>query len=131
MELGALALLGWPLDFMTVMVSSLVIGAGIDFGIHITHRFMEEWRDGGVEIDEAIRRTVGNVGKALLAAAVTTAGAFLILAFSRVDYMQRFGVITALSLIFALLSSLLILPSILAWHAQRLEKKKAKAASDA
>ena len=124
MELGALALLGWPLDFMTVMVSSLVIGAGIDFGIHITHRFMEEWRDGGVEVDEAIRRTVGNVGKALISAAITTAGAFLILAFSKVDYMQRFGVITALSLIFALLSSLLILPSILAWNAQRLDKKK-------
>lgn len=126
MELGALALLGWPLDFMTVMVSSLVIGAGIDFGIHITHRFVEEWRDGGVEVDEAIRRTVGSVGKALIAAAVTTAGAFLILAFSTVDYMQRFGVITALSLTFALLSSLLILPSILAWRAQRIEKKRTR-----
>jgi predicted RND superfamily exporter protein len=126
MELGALALLGWPLDFMTVMVSSLVIGAGIDFGIHVTHRFMEEWRDGGVEVDEAIRRTVGNVGKALISAAVTTAGAFLILAFSKIDYMQRFGVITALSLTFALLSSLLILPSILAWRAQAIEKKRAR-----
>jgi predicted RND superfamily exporter protein len=122
MELGALALLGWPLDFMTVMVSSLVIGAGIDFGIHVTHRFMEEWRDGGVEVDEAIRRTVGNVGKALIAAAVTTAGAFFIMAFSRLGFLQRFGVITALSLIFALLSSLLILPSVLAGIAQHLEK---------
>lgn len=126
MELGVLAILNWPLDFMTVMVSSLVIGAGIDFGIHVTHRFMEEWRDGGVEIDEAIRRTVGNVGKALLSAAVTTAGAFLILSFSKIDYMQRFGVITALSLTFALLSSLLILPSILAWRAQAIERKKAR-----
>jgi predicted RND superfamily exporter protein len=123
MELGALSLLGWPLDFMTVMVSSLVIGAGIDFGIHVTHRFMEEWRGGGVEIDEAIRRTVGNVGKALISAAVTTAGAFFILAFSKIGYMQRFGIITALSLVFALLSSLLILPSILAWRAQCIEKK--------
>ena len=126
MELGVLAILNWPLDFMTVMVSSLVIGAGIDFGIHVTHRFMEEWRDGGVEVDEAIRRTVGNVGKAVLSAAVTTAGAFLILSFSKIDYMQRFGVITALSLTFALLSSLLILPSILAWRAQRIERKKTR-----
>jgi predicted RND superfamily exporter protein len=126
MELGALALLGWPLDFMTVMVSSLVIGAGIDFGIHVTHRFMEEWRDGGVDIDEAMRRTVGNVGRALLSAAITTAGAFLILSFSKIDYMQRFGVITALSLVFALLSSLLILPSILSWRAQRIENKRSR-----
>lgn len=122
LELGALALLGWPLDFMTVMVSSLVIGAGIDFGIHVTHRFREEWHHGGVEIDEAMRRTIGNVGKALLAAAVTTAGAFLIIAISQVSYLRRFGGITALSLTFALLAALLFLPSVLAWRAGRVEK---------
>ncbi|MBC7231110.1 MAG: RND family transporter [Actinobacteria bacterium] len=124
MEIGALVLLGWSLDFMTVMISSLVIGAGIDFGIHFTHRFREEWCDGGVEIDEAIRRTVLHVGKALLAAAVTTAGAFAIIAASGVAPLRRFGGITALSLTFALLASLLVLPSILAWWAGRMERKR-------
>jgi predicted RND superfamily exporter protein len=123
-EMGALVILGWPLDFMTVMVSSLVIGAGIDFGIHVTHRFREEWHFGGVEIDEAIRRTIGNVGKALVAAAITTAGAFAIIGTSRIVFMRRFGVITALSLTVALLCSLLVLPSILAWRAQGVERKR-------
>jgi predicted RND superfamily exporter protein len=107
-----------------VMVSSLVIGAGIDFGIHVTHRFMEEWREEGLDVDEAIRRTVGSVGKALVAAAVTTAGAFAIIAFSGVSYMRRFGVITAMSLIYALLAALFVLPSILAWRATHADKKK-------
>jgi len=124
LELAFLAILDWPLDFMSVMVSSLVIGAGIDFGIHITHRFREEWHYGGVEIDEAMRRTMVNVGKALLAAAVTTAGAFAIIATSDISYMRRFGGITAISLTVALLSSLLVLPSILAWKAQRVERKR-------
>ncbi len=124
LEIGALVLLGWSLDFMTVMISSLVIGAGIDFGIHVTHRFREEWCDGGVEIDEAIRRTVLHVGRALLAAAVTTAGAFAIIAASGVTPLRRFGGITALSLTFALLASLLVLPSILAWWAGRVERKR-------
>lgn len=123
-EIGALVLLDWPLDFMTVMISSLVIGAGIDFGIHVTHRFREEWHFGGVEIDEAIRRTIGNVGKALVAAAVTTAGAFAIIGTSKIAFMQRFGLITALSLIVALLASLLVLPSLLAWRAQMVERKR-------
>jgi hypothetical protein len=124
MELGILVLIGWPLDFMTVMVSSLVIGAGIDFGIHVTHRFMEEWREGGLDVDEAIRRTIGSVGKALVAAAVTTAGAFAIIAFSDISYMRRFGVITAMSLTIALLAALFVLPSILAWKATHDDKKK-------
>jgi uncharacterized protein len=126
LEIGALSLLHWPLDFMTVMVSSLVIGAGIDFGIHVTHRFREEWHHGGVEIDEAMRRTIGNVGKALVAAAVTTAGAFAIIAISDISYLRRFGGITAWSLISALLAALLVLPSILAWRAAAVERKRDK-----
>ncbi|WP_287154512.1 MMPL family transporter [Candidatus Solincola tengchongensis] len=122
LEIGALVILGWPLDFMTVMISSLVIGAGIDFGIHVTHRFREEWH-GGMEVDEAIRRTVGHVGKALVAAAATTAGAFAIIALSDVTPLRRFGGITALSLTFALLASLLVLPSILAWYANLVERR--------
>ncbi len=125
-EIGALVILGWPLDFMTVMISSLVIGAGIDFGIHVTHRFREEWHHGGEEVDEAIRRTVAQVGKALLAAAVTTAGAFAIIATSRIVFMRRFGGITALSLTVALLASLLVLPSILAWRAYGVERARGR-----
>jgi hypothetical protein len=124
LEMGALSLLNWPLDFMTVMVSSLVIGAGIDFGIHLTHRFREEWHHGGVEAEEAMRRTVGNVGKALVAAAVTTAGAFGIIATSGISYLKRFGGITALSLTFALLAALLFLPTVLAWRAEIVDRKK-------
>jgi len=128
LEIGMLALLGWPLDFMTVMISALVIGAGIDFGIHVTHRFREEWHEGGLDVDEAMRRTIGNVGKALLAAAVTTAGAFGIIAISGMSFIRRFGAVTAFSLIFALLAALLFLPSVLAVHANAVEKRKGKAA---
>lgn len=129
LEIGSLVLLGWPLDFMTVMISSLVIGAGIDFGIHVTHRFREEWHRGGLDIDEAIRLTVLHVGKALVAAAVTTAGAFAIIAVSDITPLRRFGGITALSLTFALLASLLVLPSILAWWAEKVERKREEIAA--
>jgi hypothetical protein len=123
LEMIALFLLGWPLDFMTVMVTALIIGAGIDFGIHVTHRFREEWNLGCDNVDEAIRLTVKNVGRALLSAAVTTAGAFAVLAFSRVEQLKRFGGVTALSLVFALLVALLVLPTLLALLAGRKEKK--------
>ena len=127
LEIAALVVLGWSLDFMTVMISSLVIGAGIDFGIHVTHRFREEWH-GGADVDQAIRNTVGHVGRALVSAAVTTAGAFAIIAISDITPLRRFGGITALSLTFALLASLLVLPSVLAWYADRMESKGARKA---
>mgnify|MGYP002682750775 CR=1 FL=1 len=61
---------GWSLDIMTVMVAALVIGAGIDFGIHITHRFREEFHANGNGLEDALKNTVKNVGRALLAAAM-------------------------------------------------------------
>lgn len=127
LEMIALYVLGWPLDFMTVMASALIIGAGIDFGIHVTHRFREEWELGCANIDEAIRMTVGNVGRALLSAAVTTAGAFGVLIFSSVTPLRRFGGVTAIALISALLVALLVLPTILSLWAEGREKRNNKA----
>jgi hydrophobe/amphiphile efflux-3 (HAE3) family protein len=113
-ELVFLFLMGWPLDLMTVMVAALVIGAGIDFGIHITHRFREEWHQGGISLEEAIRNTVLHVGRALVAAALTTCGVFAIIGFSRMGMMQRFGWATTVGLLGALFGAELVLPSILA-----------------
>ncbi|GAH83875.1 unnamed protein product, partial [marine sediment metagenome] len=41
-EFGALYVFGIPLNIMTVLISALLIGIGIDFSIHITHRYREE-----------------------------------------------------------------------------------------
>ncbi len=120
-ELVFLFALGWPLDLMTVMVASLVIGAGIDFGIHITHRFREERHVNGTSVEEAVRNTVKHVGRALVAAALTTMGVFIILGLSNMGMMQRFGFTTAVGLLGALLGAVLVLPSILAIVAGRRE----------
>jgi len=118
-EIVFLFALGWPLDLMTVMVSALVIGAGIDFGIHITHRFREEWHHGDAPLDESIKNTVLHVGRALVAAAFTTCGVFAILGISSMVPMQRFGFTTAVALLGALLGAVLVLPSLLAIIANR------------
>jgi hydrophobe/amphiphile efflux-3 (HAE3) family protein len=129
-ELIFLLALGWPLDLMTVMVSSLVIGAGIDFGIHITHRFREEWHHGDTPLDESIKNTVLHVGRALVAAAFTTCGVFAILGISSMVPLQRFGFTTAVALLGALFGAVLVLPSLLAIIANR-EKRKGKALPEA
>ncbi len=114
LELGMLRLIDWPLDIMTVMIASLVIGAGIDFGIHVTHRFREELHEHGRGTEEAINATVRNVGKALVSAAFTTSGAFLILAISSLSPLRRFGIITAIALMSACFAALVLEPSFLA-----------------
>jgi hypothetical protein len=125
LELGILRLIGWPLDIMTVMIASLVIGAGIDFGIHVAHRFREEMYERGLSPEEAVNVTVRNVGTALVSAALTTCGAFLILALSSLSPLRRFGVITAVALACALFAALVLEPTLLASIALHKKRKGA------
>ncbi|MDI7251206.1 MAG: MMPL family transporter, partial [Actinomycetota bacterium] len=123
LEVGLLRLIGWPLDIMTVMIASLVIGAGIDFGIHVAHRFREELYENRLGPEEAVNATVRNVGTALISAAVTTSGAFLILAISSFSPLRRFGVITALALASACFAALVLEPTFLTTVATRLDRR--------
>lgn len=130
-ELGFLSLMGWTLDMMTVLISSLVIGMGIDYGIHVTHRFMEEYEPGETTVADALRSCVTRVGKPLLASAVATSGAFLVVSFSRMAPIRRFSLVTALSLIASLAASLLVLPSIITLIAKRHLLVREKAPTEA
>jgi len=121
-ELGTLRILGWPLDVMTMGISALLIGIGIDLSIHMTYRFREEWKEHKRSPQQSIRTTVMNVGTALLAAAGTTMGVFAVLSLARMPMLGRFGSLTALVIFYALIAALFILPSILVAYALRREK---------
>ncbi|MBC7253637.1 MAG: MMPL family transporter [Actinobacteria bacterium] len=112
-ELGLLALMGWTLDMMTVLVASMIIGMGIDYGIHVTHRFLEEYAPQGVGVAQALDVSVVRVGKPLLASVVSMAGAFMVISLSKMAPIRRFGLITAVSLVVSLAASLLVLPSVI------------------
>lgn len=118
-EMGFLALMGWELDMMTVLVASMIIGMGIDYGIHVTHRFLEEYSSQEMSVAQALDISVMRVGKPLFASVVSTAGAFLVISYSKMAPIRRFGLITALSLFVSLAASLLVLPSIITIIARR------------
>jgi uncharacterized protein len=125
-ELGFISLMGWTLDVMTVLIVSMIIGLGVDYGIHVTHRFLEEYTPGETGVAEAMHVSVVRIGKTLVAGTVSTAGAFLVIAFSSMQPIRRFGLITALSLTVSLLASLLVLPSIITLIERRRLARAAK-----
>ena len=110
-EFGTLRLLGWPLDVLTMGISALIIGLGVDYSVHVTHRFREERARAGPH--QAVRATVMSIGTAMLAAAATTIGVFAVLSLSGMPAMGRFGTLTALVIFYGLVAALVILPSIL------------------
>lgn len=110
--LGTMWILGISFNVLTAMVASLGIGIGVPFGIHVTHRFLEDRRRYDT-IDEAIRHTVGHTGGALAASAATTAAGFGVLMFASLTPMRQFGMIVAITIVYSFIAAVLIQPSCL------------------
>ncbi|MDG6220658.1 MAG: efflux RND transporter permease subunit, partial [Candidatus Thermoplasmatota archaeon] len=119
---GSMQFMGYSLNVMTNMIAALSIGLGLDYAIHITHRFREELDKTG-DPDKACREAVTKTGAGITGAAVTTMGAFAILGFSTLVPMQIFGQITALAVLYGYLSSVFVLPTILVLWAKSRQKR--------
>lgn len=116
--LGAMYILGVPYTMLTIMVTALTIGLGVTYGIHLTHRFVEELK-GPNDIDESCLETVIHTGSALFGAAATMVAGFGLLVFSFLPPVKEFGGIIALTIIFSFLATVFVLPTFLVIWAKR------------
>ncbi|MXR50795.1 MMPL family transporter [Halovenus sp. WSH3] len=110
--LGSMWLLDIPFNALTGTITSLTIGLGIAYSIHVSSRYELELRRQG-NVWDAMETTVTGTGGALLGSAATTVGGFGTLVFAILPVLQQFGIITGLTIIYAFLASVLILPSLL------------------
>jgi predicted RND superfamily exporter protein len=121
--LGTMYFIGYNLNVLTITVTSLTIGCGIDYTIHATERF-RLIADRTGNIDAAVIETISRTGMALLIAALTTALGFVVLVFAPIPPQVQFGVITALTITYAFLLSVLVLPIMLARWGKWSRKRK-------
>ena len=106
------------LNVLTVTVTSLSIGLGIDYAIHVVQRFREDLMDEHLSVQEAIHSTLEHTGSALFISAITTVAGFGVLIFAPMPLIQMFGIITAASIVFSLLSTTILLPIFLVFWAK-------------
>jgi predicted RND superfamily exporter protein len=115
--LGTLALLGIPYTIVTATITALSMGIGVDYTIHIIHRYGEEYSN--LRIPEAAAiRTLKTTGSALLGSALTTGVGVGVLIFSSVPALQQFGITVMITIAYSLiLSVLLVPPAMTVWGA--------------
>ena len=127
--LGTMSFIGYSLDVLTITVTSLTIGIGIDYAIHATERFrLVADKTGDIEI--AVTETIEKTGGALLIAALTTILGFGMLTFAPIPPQAQFGVIMVMTIAYSLITSLSILPLILVHWARWMKKRKGFIISD-
>lgn len=111
--LGTMVILGYSYNVVTALITALSIGIGVDYTIHITHRFLDEREKGASTIAEAINTTMRTTGGALIGSAMTTALGFSVLIFSPIAPMGQFGLLTAITVIYSLIAAIVVLPPML------------------
>lgn len=100
------------LNFLNVIVIPVIIGIGIDSGIHIINRFTE----GG---DHPVERAVKGPGAAIIMTTLTTMGGFGSLVFGEYRGLISMGLLTSLGLLYCMTASLIFLPALLKLFGQR------------
>ncbi len=115
--LGTMAPFDIPYTLTTSIVTALSIGIGVDYTIHVIHRYREEFSRSR-NPEQAAIQTLSNTGSALLGSALTTALGLGVLIFSPVLASAQFGVTAAITIVYALLvSTLLVPPAMTIWGA--------------
>ena len=110
---GAMAVLDINWNVLTVMITALTIGLGIDYSIHVWRKF-ESNRDQGMGTWASMRDMYSTTGAALIMSAGTTICGFMVLLLSPVPVIKDFGLVSSISVAFSLILALLVLPGLLA-----------------
>ena len=110
--LGAIGLLGIPLDMMTITIAAITIGIAVDNSIHYIYRFREEFKK-IKNYNDTLDRCHNTVGVAILNTSITIVFGFSILVLSNFIPTIYFGVFTGIAMLLAMISVLTLLPKLI------------------
>ncbi len=108
-------LFGIPFNALTATILSITVGLGVDYSAHFVHRFTDEYTE-HTPLYTALENTVRGTGGALTGSMLTTTTGIGVLILAITPILGQFGLVVALSVFFAYLTSILITPSaIVVW----------------
>ena len=114
--LGGMAALGESMNFMNIFVTTMIIGIGVDYGIHMLHRYRELSGASQGELEGGLVET----GKAIVLAALSTTVGFGSLSFSHYPGLQSMGKVAILGALSTALVAITVLPAFLVSVRRRL-----------
>ena len=131
--LGTMRLLGIPLNALTATILSISIGIGIAYSVHITHRFLDEFKKDPDTFD-ALMTTLIGTGGALTGSMLTTSLGTGALALAITPVLGDFGLLMAISVLYSFITAIVALPPAIflyakvadaeySWRVQRLVRR--------
>ncbi len=109
---GLTALIIGHLNILSVTFAPLLLGLGIDYGIHWLARYQEEITFNVSSKTEAIQKTMMRMGPGILLAGITASLSFLPLILTGFLGLVELGIITSIGMILTTITTLCLLPSL-------------------
>jgi hydrophobe/amphiphile efflux-3 (HAE3) family protein len=110
---GAMYLVGIPWNPLTITMSSLTLGIGIDYGVHVFERFEYEVAERGQTRLDAATTAVAKLSRPVIGSSFTTIFGFGVLTVSQFPVLANFGVTTVFAIALSLVAAFGILPAAL------------------
>ena len=110
---GIMGLVGIPLKPSTAIIFSIVFGISVDDSIHFLAKYRQELKSSRFFVPLAISKSIRETGTSMMYTSVILLFGFIIFAGSSFGGTQNLGILTSLTLFVAMLTNLMVLPSLL------------------
>ena len=120
---GAATLLVGRLNLLSIVFMLVLVGVGLDYGVHIVSRWLES-RRAGTSRENTLDEVVRTAGVGNLFGATTSAGVFLLALLTDFGGLRELGLIAGVGLILCMISMCVVLPSLLYLSDRRREVSK-------
>jgi predicted RND superfamily exporter protein len=115
---GFMGYAGIALDSATALLSSIMIGVGVDFTIQYIWCFNINIRK-GLSYEESTRVSLSTIGRSILINAFSVMAGFSALIFSGFTSIRFFGYLVIISIGSCLIGAIVLIPSIIVWFRPR------------
>lgn len=112
-----------PINSTTPILSVMLgLAVGIDYALFILSRHRDQLRD-GMDLEESAARATGTAGSAVVFAGLTVFIALLGLSVANIPFLTVMGVFAAVTVVFAVLIALTMLPALMGLVGERMRPK--------
>ncbi len=95
------------------VVTGMTLGIVVDDTVHFLSKYLRARRENGLDAEDAVRYAFSTVGLALVATSIVLVAGFLVLSFSAFALNSNMALMTAVTILFALVADFLLLPPLL------------------
>ncbi len=124
--MGITGYLGLTITVVSMVAAAMIMGLGIDFGIHVVHSYYEMRHK--MDQKESMKEVMKELLRAMVGASLTTIAGFLALLFGVLPAMKTLGIILAIGIFTTLIGAVFLLPVVVYLYDGGMKNAKKKLA---